>query len=115
MGSNQALETEVANQLAKLDKLVGDLQADRDRWSAADKDFMHQLRQRVNAGHRTLLVAKLISEPARESLFLKLHDSLNDVEELMASLSSSTRNFPYPACSSGELADGAHFRPNGRP
>ena len=114
MGSNQALEIEVENQLTRLDRRVRDGRVDSEQLSDSGKELMHELSQRVKASHHTLLVAKLISEPARESLFLKLRDSLHDVEELMAFQLAGETHFPHPACSSGELADAGHIGPNGR-
>jgi len=61
-----------------------------------------------------LLVAKLLSEPARESMFSKVRDSLGGVELIASQLVVKT-NFPYSACSSGELAYEGHIKPIGRP
>ena len=115
MGSNHALEIEVENHLANLDKLVDSIDADRDQKSFSRKDLMHQLRHKVKASHDMLHVAKLLSEPARESMFSKVRDSLSDVEEFIASQLGVKTNFPYSACSSGELAYASHVRPNGKP
>ena len=115
MGANQTLEIEVENRLATVDKRLDDMHADRNQLSDSGNSLISELDQRVKASHHTLLVAKLISEPARESLFLKLRDSLNDVEELMASQLDGETSFPYVACSSEELADAAHLRPNRMP
>lgn len=99
MGANQRLEIEVENRLASLDKRLDEMQADGNQLSDSDKGLICDLGQRVKASHHTLLVAKLISEPARESLLLKLRDSINDVEELMASQLDGETSFPYLACS----------------
>lgn len=115
MGSNHALEIEVENHLANLDKLVDKIDADRDQVSFSGKDLMLELRDKVKATHHMLLVAKLLSEPARESMFSKVRDSLSDVEELIASQLGVNTTFPYSACSSGELAYASHIMPNGRP
>jgi hypothetical protein len=115
MGSNHALEIEVGNHLANLDKLVDSIDADRDQVSFSGKDLMPRLRDKVKASHHMLLIAKLLSEPARESMFSKVRDSLSDVEELIASQLGAKTNSSYSACSSGELAYAGHNRPNGRP
>lgn len=115
MGSNHALEIEVESHLANLDKLVDSIDADRDQVSFSGKGLMHGLRAKVKASHYMLLVAKLLSEPARESMFSKVRDSLRDVEELIASQLVVKTNFPYSACSSGELAYAGHIKPIGRP
>ena len=114
MGSNHALEIEVENHLADLDKLVDGLDADQDQVSFSGKGLMHELRDKVKASHHMLLVAKLLSEPARESMFSKVRDSLSDVELIPSQLVVKT-NFPYSACSSGELAYEGHIKPIGRP
>ena len=114
MGSNYALEVEVDNRLANLDKTVDSLGTDHDQSSFSRKDFVHELRDRVNASRRMLLVAKLLSEPARESMFSKVRDSLCVVEALIASQLSGKTNLPYSACSPGELAYAGHIRPHGR-
>jgi hypothetical protein len=115
MGSNHVLEIEVENHLANLDKLVHSIDADRDQLSLSGKDLMRQLRNKVKASHDMLLVAKLLSEPARESIFSKVRDSLSDVEEFIASQLGVKTNVPHSACSSEELAYASHVRPNGRP
>lgn len=114
MGSNRAVEVEVENHLTGLDKLVDSLGVDRDQSSFSRKDFVRELRDRVNASRRMLLVAKLLSEPARESMFSKVRDSLSVVEALIASQLGGKTNFPYSACSPGELAYAGHG-PHGRP
>jgi len=114
VGSNHALEIEVENHLANLDKLVDGLDADQDQVSFSAKGLMHELRDNVKASHHMLLVAKLLSEPARESMFSKVRDSLSGVELIASQLVVKT-NFPYSACSSGELAYESHIKPIGRP
>jgi hypothetical protein len=46
---------------------------------------MNDLRVKIKATHNMLRVAKLLSEPARESMLSKVRDSLNDLEDIVAS------------------------------
>lgn len=65
-----------------LDKLVDNL------GKPQPLDLVNDLRVKLNASHKLLQVAKLLREPARESMLLKVRDSLNDLEEAIASRSS---------------------------
>lgn len=84
-----ALENELENRLKNLDKLVDSLQATSDQMSFSGKphalDLVNDLRAKINASRNLLRVAKLLSEPARESMFSKVRDSLDDLEESIAS------------------------------
>jgi hypothetical protein len=84
-----ALDNELENRIKNLDKLVDSLRASSDQLSFSGKphalDLVNDLRVRIKASHNLLRVAKLLSEPARESMFSKISDSLNDLEESIAS------------------------------
>ena len=80
---------ELENRIKNLDKLIDSLRTTPDRMSFPGKphalDLLIDLRVRSNASHNLFRVAKLLSEPARESMLLKVRDSLNDLEESIAS------------------------------
>jgi hypothetical protein len=86
-----ALDNELENRLKNLDKLVDSFQATPGPISYSGKphalDFVNDLRVRIKATHNLFRVAKLLSEPARESMFSKVRDSLDDLEESIASQS----------------------------
>ncbi len=79
-----ALENEVENHLKNLDKLVDSIRAAQDQVSFSGKphalDLVNDLHVKIKAGHDMVRVAKLLSEPARTSMFSKVRDSLNDLE-----------------------------------
>jgi hypothetical protein len=90
-----ALDNELENRIKNLDKLVDSLHATSDQMSFSGKphalNVVNDLRVRIKASHNLVRVAKLLSEPARESMFSKVRDSLNDLEESIAShLSAKT-------------------------
>ncbi len=84
-----ALDNELENRIKNLDRLVDSLHATPDQMSFSGKphalDLVNDLRAKIKASHNLLQVAKLLSEPARESMFSKVRDSLNDLEESIAS------------------------------
>jgi hypothetical protein len=83
------LENELENRIKNLDKLVDSLQATSDQMSFAGKphahDLVNDLRAKIKASQNLLRVAKLLSEPARGSMLSKVRDTLNDLEESIAS------------------------------
>jgi len=81
------LEVEIENRIKNLDMLVDKIHAARDQvpFSGKPGDLVHNLRVKIRASHDMVRVAKLLSEPARESMFRKVRDSLNDLEEAIAS------------------------------
>jgi hypothetical protein len=85
-----ALDDELENRIKNLDKLVDSLHASSDQMPFSGKphalDLVNDLRVRIKASYNLLRVAKLLSEPARESMLSKIRDSLNDLEESIASL-----------------------------
>lgn len=84
-----ALEKEVENQLRNLDRLVESVGSAREQASFPGKPHAHNLannlRAKLKAGHDMFRLAKLLSEPVSTSMFSKLHESLNDLEEDIAS------------------------------
>ncbi len=84
-----ALDDELENRIKNLDKMVDSLLATPDQVSFSGKphvlNLVNDLRVKIKASHNLLRVAKLLSEPARESMFSKIRDSLNDLEESIAS------------------------------
>jgi hypothetical protein len=84
-----AIENELENRLKNMDKLVESTHAALNQVSFSGKphalDLMNDLRVKIKATLNMLRVAKLLSEPARESMFSKVRDSLNELEEVIAS------------------------------
>ncbi len=82
-------DNELENRLRNLEKLVDSVGASQDQMSftrnAQALDTLKDLRAKIKACHDLLRVAKLLSDPARESMFSKIHDSLHDLEESIAS------------------------------
>jgi hypothetical protein len=83
------LDDELENRIRNLDKLVDSLHATSDQMTFSGKphalDLVNDLRVRIKASHNLLRVANLLSEPACESMLSKIRDSLNDLEESVAS------------------------------
>jgi hypothetical protein len=85
-GSDNDLDDRIKN----LGNLVDSLHATpTDQMSFSGKpralDFVTDLRVKIKATNNLLRVAKLLSDPARESMFSKIRDSLNELEESIAS------------------------------
>ncbi len=84
------------DRVKNLDRLVDSLHATPDQVSFSGKprvlDLVTDLRVKIKASHNLLRVAKLLSEPARKSMFSKIRDSLNDLEEAIASHLGVTTN-----------------------
>ena len=82
-------ENELENRLRNLDKLVDSTHAALEQVSFSGKpralDLVTDLRVKVKASHNLLQVAKLLSEPARKSMFSKIRDSLSELENVVAS------------------------------
>ena len=77
-----SLVNDLENRVRDLDKLVDSLGTPR------ALDLVNDFRVKLNASHKLLQVAKLLREPARESMLSKIRDSLNELEEALASRSS---------------------------
>ena len=84
-----APENELENRIRNLEKLANSLQAALGRESFSGKphtlDLLNDLRLKIKASSNRFRVAKLLSEPARESMLSKVRDSVNDLEGIMAS------------------------------
>jgi hypothetical protein len=87
--NDSALENELENRIKNLDKLVDSIHVALDQESFSGKphalDLLNDLRVKIKASHNIFRVARLLREPARESMFLKVSDSLKDLEEVVAS------------------------------
>jgi len=84
-----ALENDLENRINNLSKLVDSVSYALGQESFSGKphalDLMNDLRVKIKATHNMLRVAKLLSEPARDSMLSKVRDSLNDLEDIVAS------------------------------
>jgi hypothetical protein len=82
-------EKALENRIRNLDNLVDSAFAMLQRESIPGEphrlDLANDLRVKIQASRNLFRVAKLLSEPARESMFSKVHDSLDDLEETVAS------------------------------
>ncbi len=82
-------ENELENRIKNLNKLVDSTHAALEQVSFSGKfralGLVTDLRVKIKASDNLLRVAKLLSEPARASMFSKVRDSLNDLEEVIAS------------------------------
>ena len=82
-------EKALENRIRNLDKLVDSAYATLQRDSIPGEphplDLANDLRVRIQASRNLFRVARLLSEPARESMFSKVHDSLDELEESLAS------------------------------
>jgi len=114
VGSNHALEIEVENHLANLDKLVDGLDADQDQVSFGQRSHAASFVIRSKLATICSLSRSSSANRRAKSMFSKVRDSLSGVE-LIASQVVVKTNFPYSACSSGELAYEGHIKPIGRP
>ena len=88
-GVEFALENDLEKRITNLDKLIDSVNSALGRESFSGKphalDLVDDLRVKIKATHNMLRVAKLLSEPARESMLSKVRDSLDDLEEIVAS------------------------------
>jgi hypothetical protein len=82
------LENELENRIKNLDRLVHCVHAAPHQVSFSGKvgslDLRNDLCVKVKATHDMFRVAKLLSEPARESMLSRVRDSLNVLEEVTA-------------------------------
>ena len=82
-------ENELENRIKNLDKLVDSTHAALEQVSYSGKpcalDLVTDLRVKIKASHDLLRVAKLLRDPARKSMFSKIRDSLNELEDVVAS------------------------------
>jgi hypothetical protein len=84
-----APENELENRIRNLERLASSLEAALDRESFYGKPhalaLLNDLRLKIKASWNRFRVAKLLSEPARESMLSKVRDSVNDLEGIVAS------------------------------
>ncbi len=84
-----ALENELENRIKNLGRLVDSVHAALEQESFSGKphalDLVIDLRMKIKASHNMLQVAKLLREPARESMLSKVRECLNDLEQAFAS------------------------------
>jgi len=83
------VENELENRMRNIDQLVHSVHGALLKESFSGKpgalDLMNDLRLKIKTTHNTLRVAKLLSEPARESMLSSVRNSLNDLESVIAS------------------------------
>jgi hypothetical protein len=83
-----APENELENRIINLDNLVDSIHAALQQVSFSGKlhavDFLADLRVKIRATHNMFRVARLLSQPARDSMISRVRDSLNDLEEVIA-------------------------------
>ena len=84
-----APENELENRIRNLERLANSLQAALGRESFSGKphalDLLNDLRLKIKASSNMFRVAKLLSEPARESMLRKVGDAVHDLEGIVAS------------------------------
>jgi hypothetical protein len=84
-----ALENDLENRIVNLDRLVDSTYIALGQESFSGKpqalDVVNDLRVKVKANRNMFLVAKLLSEPARKSMLLRIRGYLNGLEEVAAS------------------------------
>src|SRR5271156_4513270 len=82
-------ENELENRIRNLERLANSLEAALGRESFSAKthalDLLTDLRLKIKASWNMFRVAKLLSEPARESMLSKIRDTVNDLEGVVAS------------------------------
>jgi hypothetical protein len=87
--SEVALENELENRIRNLERLAESIEATLGRESFSRKpyalDLASDLRVKIRASWKMFRFARLLSEPARESMVLKVRESVNDLEDLVAS------------------------------
>lgn len=83
------LGNDLENRIGNLDKLADSTYAALSRESFSGKphalDLVNDLRVKIKANRSMLRVARLLSEPARKSMLLRISDSMSDLEEAFAS------------------------------
>ena len=83
------LENDLENRLRNLDKLVDSIATAlrQERFSGKPRalDLVNDLRVKIKANQNMFRVGKLLSEPARNSVISRVSDSLNELEQFVAS------------------------------
>jgi hypothetical protein len=84
-----APENELENRLRNLESLANSIEAALGRESFAGQpralDLLRDLRLKIRTSSNMFRVAKLLSEPARASMLSSVRDSVNDLEDIVAS------------------------------
>jgi hypothetical protein len=87
--SETGLENELENRMRNLQRLVESIEAALGRESFSGKphalDLAGDLRMKIKASWKMFRLARLLSEPARESMLGKVLESVNDLEDDVAS------------------------------
>jgi hypothetical protein len=83
-----AIENRLENRINNLDKLVSSVHAALHRVSFSGKlralDLMTELHVKIGATHNMFMVAKVLREPARQSLLSRVSKSVDDLEKIIA-------------------------------
>jgi hypothetical protein len=87
--NGRVLEGELEKRMEELNKLLPGLQEAVAHESFSDKrhaiDFVTDLRLKIKTCYEIFRVARLLREPARESMLLKLRDGLDTLQEVFES------------------------------
>jgi hypothetical protein len=87
--SEIGLENELENRMRNLQRLAESIEAALGRESFSGKphalDLASDLRMKIKASWKMFQLARLLSEPARESMLEKVWESVNDLEDAVAS------------------------------
>jgi hypothetical protein len=87
--SEVALENELENRIRNLERLAESIEATLGRESFSGKpyalDLASDLRVKIRASWKMFRLARLLSEPARQSMVSKVRESVNDLEDVVAS------------------------------
>jgi hypothetical protein len=82
------IENGLENRIKKLDKFVCSVHVALHRVSFSGKlralDLMTELRVKIGATHNMFMVAKVLREPARQSLLSRVGKSVDDLEKIIA-------------------------------
>jgi hypothetical protein len=82
-------EDQLENRIKNLQKLADSVQAALGRQSFSGKhqalDLANDLRLKISANWKMFQVAKLLREPARESMLARVSSSVSELEEAIAS------------------------------
>jgi hypothetical protein len=87
--SEIGLENELGNRMRNLERLAESIAAALGQESFSGKphalDLASDLRMKIKASWTMFRLARLLSEPARESMLVKVWESVNDLEDVVAS------------------------------
>jgi hypothetical protein len=87
--TERAFESQLENRIENLETLVNSIQGVVARESFSDKrhaiDFVADLRMKTKSCREIFRIGRLLREPARESMLLKLSENLDALEEVFAS------------------------------